>query len=53
MVGGSGEEKEAEIRLHGRFGGSVVFSFLFVFTVSLLLTGHVISEVLLRRGFEH
>lgn len=41
MVGGS-EEKEAEIRLHGRFGGSVVFSFLFVFTVSLLLTGHVI-----------
>lgn len=44
-MGGSDEEKEAEIRLHDRFGGSLVFSFLFVFIVSLLLTGCVILKV--------
>lgn len=28
---GDGREEEAEIRLRGKFGGSVIFSFLFVF----------------------
>lgn len=31
MVGGSGEEQGAEIRLHSTFDGSVVFSFLICF----------------------
>lgn len=42
--GGSSENK-TEIRLHGRFDGSVGFSSLFVFTISLHLTGRESLEM--------